>query len=55
MGMTLAELVAQHIAAMRPDVRASALDDFRRSVEEMIPDAETLIFPDGSPAEWRRQ
>jgi hypothetical protein len=29
---------------MRPDRRANALDDFRRTVNEMIPEAEKLMF-----------
>lgn len=33
--------------------RAEALDDFRQTVDDMIPVAEKLMFPDGVPAEWR--
>jgi hypothetical protein len=53
LGVALAELVAEFFAGLRPDRRAEALDDFRRTVDDMIPVAEKLMFPDGAPAEWR--
>jgi hypothetical protein len=54
LGVVLAELVAEFFAGMRPDRRPEALDDFRRTVDDMIPVAEKLMFHDGLPAEWRR-
>jgi hypothetical protein len=54
LGVALAELVAEVFAGMRPDRQVEALDDFWRAVDEMVPKAEKLIFPDGLPAEWRR-
>jgi hypothetical protein len=53
LGVALAELVAEFFAGMRPDRRTEALDDFRRTVDDLIPEAEKLMFPDGLPAEWR--
>jgi hypothetical protein len=53
LSVALAELVATHFASMRPDMRAKAYEDFRRHVDEMIPECERQIFPDGLPPEWR--
>jgi hypothetical protein len=53
LGVALAGLVAEFFAGMRPDRRAETLEAFRLTVDDMIPQAEKLIFPNGLPAEWR--
>jgi hypothetical protein len=45
-------LVALHFAGMRPGLRDKARDDFLRAVDELVPECEKAIFPDGLPAEW---
>jgi hypothetical protein len=52
-GVALAELVAVHLAGARPDLRDRARDELLRFVDEMIPEFEKQIFPDGLPQEWR--
>jgi hypothetical protein len=54
LGVALAELVALHFASTPPDLRDIARDEFMRTVDDMIPECETQIFPDGPPLEWRR-
>jgi hypothetical protein len=53
-GVALAELVADHIAGAHPNLRARVRIEFLNALDEMIPEIEKAIFPDGLPAEWQR-